>query len=480
MKKYIYLRKGRLVTFTRRKFIGTAGSMGAAFFVTNTLGARLQNGRMLEKNGGSMENSQSSVIEWRCEVPIRYEYDIAILGGGIAGVTAAVAAAKSGARVILVERFGVVGGNATVGGVGAFCGETRGQGEVFDAIVEGLQAFDAIAPYRPYEEKESRVFDCELLAVVLQELLIKHKVKILLHTEFVAARSDEGFVQDCIVSGPSGPECIRARLFIDCTGEAHLVARCGFQTVKGRPGDGLQLPMSMMFFVRHIDESEFRSQIPSGWFESIEKKDDLPMTSIWPNGPRSNAIKIKVPLYDATDTESLTSAEIRGRRRALEVLDFFQRKEKKLWRYCHCSPRIGIREGRRIVGNYTLTVEDLRAGRAFDDAIARGVFYLDGHKPDDDKRTYILPQDQLKVPPYHIPFRCLIPQGSKNLLAAGRCLSADQLALSSARVMTTCAMMGQAAGIAAAMLVERSCDLDKLDGNDVRRETEARGAQLQL
>ena len=103
------------------------------------------------------------------------------------------------------------------------------------------------------------------------------------------------------------------------------------------------------------------------------------------------------------------------------------------------------------MGEYVLTVEDLRAGRAFDDGIARGVFYLDGHKPDDEKRTYILPADQLKVPPYQIPLRSLIVRDGVNLLAAGRCFSADQLALSSARVSTTCSMMGQAAGITAAL-----------------------------
>jgi len=424
--------------------------------------------------------SHSSEVFWQRRVPVRHECDVAILGGGIAGVTAALAAARSGARVLLVERFGVTGGNATVGGVGSFCGETKGQGEAFDAIVAGLESFNAIAPYKPFSEKGSRVFDCEILAVVLQEKLLERGVRLLLHTEFVDARANKGTIHECIVSGPSGPEAIRAQFFIDCTGEAQLVSRSGFETVKGRPENGLQLPMSLMFFVRHVAEAEASSQVPEGWFGKIKTADDLPMTSIWPNGLRSNAIKIKIPMFDATNTESLTAAEIQSRRRMMEVLDYFQRVEKKPWVFCHCAPRIGIREGRRIIGEYTLTCDDLRAGRSFDDAIARGVYYLDGHKPDDDKRTYILPEDQLQVPPYHIPFRCLVPKGSKNVLAAGRCLSADQLALSSARVMTTCAMMGQAAGIAAAMAVLKKGDLDIIDPLEVRREVEARGALLTL
>lgn len=132
------------------------------------------------------------------------------------------------------------------------------------------------------------------------------------------------------------------------------------------------------------------------------------------------------------------------------------------------------------MGDYVLTVEDLRAGRSFDDGIARGVFYLDGHRPDDEKRTYILPRDQLKVPPYQIPLRSLIVRDGANLLAAGRCFSADQLALSSARVSTTCSMLGQAAGIAAALAAAKNADPRRLDPADVRRILVERGARLDV
>jgi hypothetical protein len=125
-------------------------------------------------------------------------------------------------------------------------------------------------------------------------------------------------------------------------------------------------------------------------------------------------------------------------------------------------------------------LDDLRAARTFDDAIARGVYYLDAHKPDDDKRTYMLSKEQLKVPPYQIPLRCLIVKDAQNLLAAGRCLSAEQLALSSARVMTTCSMMGQAAGIAAAMAAARDAAPRELDSRQVRKTMERYGANLEV
>lgn len=409
-------------------------------------------------------------IFWNRRVPVRYEADVAVIGGGIAGVSAACAAARSGAKTVLVERFAVTGGDLTSGGVANFCGQLQGQGEVFDEILRDLLTFKALEPGKT-------VFHYEILAVVLQELLLRRHVKLLLHTRFVDTAVREGRLTECILCGKSGPEALRAKQFIDCTGEADVARTAGFATVKGRTEDGLPLPMSMMFFVRHVGKDAV-PQLPEGWFSPPRRAEDLPMTSIWPDGPRGNAIKIKVPKFDATDTESLTAAEIHGRRRMMEVLDYYQRVEKRPWRLDHGSPIIGIREGCRVVGDYVLTVDDLRAGRTFDDAVARGTFYLDGHKPDDDKRTYILPKDQLQVPPYQIPLRSLLVRDGKNLLAAGRCFSADQLALSSARVSTTCSMMGQAAGIAAALAALRGCDPRDIDPHEVRRTVEARGAKL--
>jgi hypothetical protein len=411
-------------------------------------------------------------ITWTRKVHVRYTADVAIIGGGIAGVSAACAATKSGVEVILVERFAVTGGMLITGGVANFCGQMSGQGEVFDQIVNDLKTWHAIG-----YGKDS-CFHYEILALVLQELLLKRNVKLLLHTRFVDVRvGDNGRIQECIVCGKSGVEAIRAKQFIDCTGDGDVARYAGFETIKGGPG-GYQLPMSMMYFVRHVDPKQAQPHLPEGWFNPVRTRSDLPMTSIWPDGPGSNAIKIKIPMFDSTDTESLTKAETTARRRMMEVLDYYQREERKPWLLDHCSPIIGIREGCRIVGNYVLTVDDLRAGRAFDDGVARGTFYLDGHKPDDDKRTYILPQDELGVPPYQIPLRSLIAKDGKNLMMAGRCFSADQLALSSARVSTTCSMMGQAVGIAAALCIRKQCDPRDVDPKEVKRIVIARGGKL--
>lgn len=449
-----------------------------------------------------------STISWHRKVPVRYEADVVVLGGGMAGISAAIAAAKSGVSVILVEKFAVTGGNATIGGVAAFCGETAGQGEVFDEVIRGLEEFQAIVPYRPYPVADHRDFRYEILAVVLQEMLLKHKVRLLLHTQFIDVQvSDDGRIQYGMVSGKSGPEFIKAKQFIDCTGEGQVAYMSDFATMKGREKDGAQLPMSMMCFMRHVNEQDMNVtetdlystayQIPPGWFEEIRSRDELPMVSCWPDGPNGTALKIKVIGYDATDTESMTAAEIDARRKMMQILDYYQRvpdavlpnnqgiypsKDQKVpWQLDHCSPQIGIREGRRIVGDYILTLDDLRQARQFDDAIARGTYYLDAHSPDTDKREHAVELNkQLKVPPYHIPFRALIARDGKNLLAAGRCFSAEQLALSSARVMPTASMLGQAAGIAAAVAVEKKCDPRDLDYVEIRKMVVNKGANLDV
>lgn len=436
-------------------------------------------------------------IEWRREIPLRYEADVAVIGGGSAGVCAACAAAAEGAKVILVERFAVTGGNATVGGVANWCGETAGQGAVFDRIIAMQEEWKSIAPYPGPAEgfrNTTRVFDHEILAVILQELLLEYGVQPLLHTRFVDVQREGPRLGDAVVAGASGPEGLRAKVYIDASGDASVARAAGCSLLPGGPYGSL--PPSMMFFVREIEEA-VGPQLPPGWFNPVTRVADLPMTSTWPDGPGGKALKVKVPGFDSGDTLGLTGLEIQARRRVWEILDFYQRgfrddpEAEKLrksprnakvgnWRFSHCSPCMGLREACRVAGDYILSVDDLRAGRDFEDAVARGVFYLDGMRPNDEKRTYLLSKEEQEVPPYHLPFRSLIARDADNLIVAGRCFSADQLALSSARVMTTCAMMGQAAGLASAQCADRGLGPRDLDFVELRKGLEARGANLSL
>jgi len=424
------------------------------------------------------------LVTWSKSLPLRYEADVAVIGGGIAGVTAACAAARQGASVILVERFAVTGGNATVGGVANWSGETKGQGAIFDEIVSMQEEWHSIEPYPgPYKhwaKSMNRVFDHEVLAIVLQELLCRYGVKVLLHTRFVDARVSEGKITEVVVCGQSGPEALRASIFIDCSGEAQLAKAAGVATVQGREGDGLTLPPSMMFFMREAGD-QARPQLPKGWFKPFTREEELPMWTIWPNGPGGQALKVKVLGYPTTDTESMTVLEMKARRRMWEVLDYFQRVEKRPWLFDHCSPIIAIREGRRVIGDYILRVDDLKQGREFDDAVTRGSYMLDAMSPDNEKRVFMVSkQEQNSIPPYQIPLRCFIARDATNLLMAGRCMSADQLALSSTRVMPSCAMMGQAVGILAGLATEKKCQVRNIDAKVVRRIVEQHGGVVAL
>jgi hypothetical protein len=449
----------------RRDFLKNSLLVTAGTACASSLSASNINDNFLDKETVSLKR----------KIPIRYNSDIAVIGGGISGVSAACSAAMSGASVILIERFGTLGGMLTTGGVANFCGQMERQGEVFDEILYELKRFNSLG-----EGNRPSVFNYEILALVLQEILLKRNVKILLHTRLVDVLVKGNNLTECIICGKSGLEAVKAKVFIDCSGDADFARYAGVSTMKGDDKTGYQLPMSKMSFVREVDDDDFIQQTPEDWPNRILNQEDLPMTSIWPDGPGGKALKIKIPMFDSTTTEGLTNAEIQARRRTMDVLYYYQAKEKAKWRLSSSASIIGIREGCRIEGDYILTVDDLRAGKSFEDGVARGTFYLDGHGLTDDKRTYILPKDELNVPPYQIPMRCLISKDLDNLLMAGRCMSADQLALSSARVSTSCSMMGQATGIAAAMAVNQKTKIRNLDYSEIKTEVLNRGAQLDV
>jgi len=418
-----------------------------------------------------MVEIQSQTIEVTARP--RKGVDVLVAGAGIAGISAAVAAARQGSKTMLVESYGVLGGTATVCGVGAFCGETRGQGEVFDDITSRLEELDAIQPYRPYPSGGARKFDHEVLPIVLQELVEEAEVQLILHAQAVWPILQPKGVSSILVNTTSGLEAIPSKVVVDATGQADIVYRAGYPTSSGRPGDGATLPMSMMFFLRDIGR-KVRPLSPPGSVH-YESEEDLPMVSVWEEPDGKLGIKVKVAGYNVTDSSQFTEAEIIARRRAFGVAEYLQRTRFQNHKFDYAAVQIGVREGRRAVGEYVLTVGDLRAGRKFEDVIARGVYPLDAHDPLRDDRTYIL-EDRV-VPPYHVPYRSLIPRGAKNLLVAGRCISADQLALSSARVMTTSSMTGQAAGIAASMAARDGRDVGGIDVGSLQRELLRHGAK---
>ena len=393
----------------------------------------------------------------------------------MAGVSAAVAAARQGADVLLVEQYADLGGTATTCGVGAFCGETTGQGEVFDDIVRALERLDAIQAYKPYTEREFRKFDHERLKFILADLALSAGVRLVLHTRIADAECDDGRLQSVVLDTVDGLKRIEPRMAIDCTGDGALAHAAGLPCMKGGPDGGPQLPPSLMFFIRDLGRP-VTPRLPAG-LTPIESDDDLPMLSFWDEGDGQIGCKLKVIGFDTTDPAQFTDLEVTARREMMRVLHYIQRTSHPTYELSYVSAQVGLREGRRVTGEYVLAEADLRAGRRFDDAIALGCFYLDAHDPTHRKNVY-LPQDR-HVPPYQIPFRSLRASGTANLLAAGRCLSAEQIALASCRVMTTASMTGQAAGIAAALCLGDAIDLPDLPIPRLQSTLTAHAARLE-
>ncbi|MCG3180250.1 MAG: hypothetical protein BIFFINMI_02608 [Phycisphaerae bacterium] len=411
---------------------------------------------------------------WSRQVEPREPPDVLVAGGGMAGFSAAVAAARSGARVLLVEQYADLGGTATTCGVGAFCGETVGQGEVFDDVIAALDRLGAVQDYAPYACREFRKFDHELLKFVLADLAHAACVELLLHARVVDATRSGRRIDQVLLHTAAGLSAVAPRVVIDCTGNAALAHAAGLETLKGRPGDGLQLPMSLMFFIRDVGRP-VAPMLPAGCRRYADKS-ELPMLSLWKEGDGKIGCKLKVIGFDSTDADGFSDSEIAARREMMSVLEFLQRTSHPTYKLDYVATQIGVREGRRVVGDYVLTEADLRAGRRFDDGIALGCFYLDAHSPTDTANVY--QTEDRHVPPYHVPLRSLRPRGTDNVLVAGRCLSADQMALSSARVMTTASMMGQAAGLAAATAADAGIALNALDIPRLRADLSARGAVL--
>jgi hypothetical protein len=403
-------------------------------------------------------------------------YELAVIGGGIAGVSAAIAASRQGVKTILIEQFSELGGVATTGGTAAFCGETKGQGFVFDAIIEEMTRLNAIAPYRPYMESEARSFDHEILKIVLQELCLRNKVDLLFHTRVIETEVEHKKVKNIILHNASGLQTMPVDFVIDASGEATIAIHAGFEKLNEENDLQFNLPMSLNFFMRKCDQKILQS-IPFKEFGSIKEfqnEEELPAVSIWPQADNKVGIKMKVPGFVSTNGASLSNAEIAARRKMWSVVNYLQRNklrkfELSQYKLDYASPILGIREGRRIAGEYILSGDDVKIGKQFSTAIAVGVFYLDYMSPTSEKQTYEINWENRHIPPYQIPFECLIPKDSVNLLIAGRCFSADRLAFSSARVMTTCSMLGQAAGYGAALSLKNNSTIIEINYSELQK-----------
>jgi hypothetical protein len=443
--------------------------------------------------------------------PVVTKADVIVAGGGPAGLMAAIAAARLGAATLLVDANGHLGGVATMGlpFQGFFDRDgrqiVRGLAEEFVTRLRSaggaLPEFTQCSLHNPF-----LIIDPETVKIVAQEMAADSSVETLLHTWVAEAVADLSQVRALMVQNKSGREALVGKIYIDATGDGDVAASCGVPFSVGRTQDGLTQSATLNFRLDGVDTAKLCSRIVEdpelldlhpmlsrkqfrgngkhimvGLRNLIDqaRRDgirDLPcefvnyITLIQEGAVSINMVHVKrVKGHDARD---LSRAEMEGRGQIPVIIEFLRKYvpgfEKA--RLTASAARIGIRETRHIQGAYTLTEDDVMAGCRPTDTVAVGGYIIDIHSPTAGD------VELLKVPPYGIPYRCLLPTGIDNLLIAGRCISATHEALATARQMSTCMAMGQAAGTAAALAVQSRClprDLPVGDLQNVLRNQKA-------
>ncbi len=398
-------------------------------------------------------------------VKTHWKTEVLVVGSGSAGATAAITAAREGAEVTLVERYGFMGGISTQV-LDTFYGfytpsdpPRKVVGGVPDAVVQALMERNA-AIIRPntYGAGNGITYDPTTLKVVWEALAHQAGVRLLLHTFVLDALQDGDRLAGVIAANKQGLTRIEAQVVIDASGDADVAAASG-APYEG-PEDGPVQSLTTTFRVVNVDAERARqvskNQLHTLMQEAVEAGYRLPRREgsihITPYEGVMATNMTRVMNVDATDPEQLTDAEVEGRRQALEyarfLRDYVPGYERSV--LIDVSTQIGVRESRRIYGAYRLTRQDVVEARQFDDAIAQCGAPIEDHHASGDTRWEYLPAGET----YGIPYRCLLPQQVEGLLVAGRCLSADHDAHASVRSMGQCMAMGQAAGAAAALSVQ--------------------------
>lgn len=407
----------------------------------------------------------------------RFTAGVAVVGGGVAGVAAAVAAARAGVDVYLIERYGFLGGTATGGLVARFQPGPDVKRQpvirgIYEEICERLGEYDAI---------HDNLFDPEMMKYVALDLCEEADVHILLHSLVYGVDVGNGAVEALRFYTKQGPRTLAAKTYVDATGDGDVSALAGADFQVGRASDGLQQPMTLVFQLGNIDMERFKS---ADWnrLNSFFEREVKVLASrrrifffTWREGTLG-FVMTHVAGLDSLDVEDITRAEVDARRQALAIYRFFRRHVPGCK---HCvmdtASQIGIRESRRLIGDYVLTREDVLNARKFEDSIGCSTSWIDIHNPDG---RGVLHELVVNDDWFEIPLRAVVVKGFKNLLVAGRCISATHEAQGAIREMPTCILTGQGAGAAAALAAEREAPVRDLKIKMLQRELASQGVWL--
>lgn len=384
---------------------------------------------------------------------VRAEYDLLVCGAGMAGIAAAVNAAREGLKVGMIEYFGKPGGVPVSGLLGVVSGYGCGEERITSAFMNRLRE-RAVAVGGVNERNGYLMFDPEKLNRILLELLEEYGIDLHLYTRLVDAVREGEALRYAVVASKAGMGALEAGVFVDATGDGDLAAMAGCPFEMGRESDGRVQSSSLTFQVSGVKAAEVPQTMPemSAIWRSFPQQVPIDHMVIKYMPERNGLLDGIVNMTHIPDCNSLNPADqvrIRreGTRQAFWILEFLQ-KHVPGFEHAYISAtaeQLGVRETRRILGDYVLTEEDVLSGRDFPDEIARCCWGIDVHNPTGTHTGIERPIRRT----YGIPYRCITPRGISNLYIAGRPISATHRAFSSSRINSTCIMIGEAVGLAA-------------------------------
>lgn len=443
-------------------------------------------------------------INWNgCEVPILETYDVLVAGGGTAGSLAGISAAREGLKTLIIEPFGSLGGSATMGLVTPLM--SSGISDHPSHCPLGIELSTRLKALGGIEDND-HFFDPTMLAFVLEDMATSSGCQLLYYTFLLGVKQSQGHLDSVIVCNKEGLGAFGAKYFIDCTGDADLAVLSG---VDYEVGDqhGINQPVSLRFEMAGIDFDAFHDAMQKmgnnsykyfamntpGMKEIIQQAEadgilshqDAVYFQAFGIPGKPDAMSFNCPELETkagvVDAHFLTQKQIEGKQAILRLRRFLKERVPGFAQayVTQTAPMVGIRESRRIDAVYNLSAKDILHYHKFDDAIISCAYPIDVHGFEDVSLG--LKYDESVMPDeryWQVPYRCMIPKKTDNLLVAGRCAGFDFIAQSAARIQLVCRAMGEAAGLACALASKNKLDLSAVDPVSVHRELVSRGMQF--